>query len=59
MKLSHLSETLIGSEIVKLSGEIKEATVKQVYLSIKEFKPLPGYQFFILVNLKLYFKFTR
>src|SRR5687768_7981472 len=24
MKLSHLSETLIGSEIVKLGGEIKE-----------------------------------
>ena len=24
MKLSHLSETLIGSEIVKLGGEIRE-----------------------------------
>ncbi len=24
MKLSHLSETLIGSEIVRLGGEIKE-----------------------------------
>jgi hypothetical protein len=29
MKLSHLSETLIGSEIVKLGGEIRE-NIRQV-----------------------------
>ena len=43
MKLSHLSETLIGSEIVKPGGEIRENPVKQVHLYIREFKPLSDY----------------
>src|ERR1700694_5275426 len=42
MKLSHLSETLIGSEIVKLGGEIRERIRKgeQIYnFTVGDFDP--------------------
>ena len=47
MKLSHLSETLVGSEIVKLGGEIREK-IRQgehVYnFTVGDFDP-PYFQF--------------
>ena len=42
MKLSHLSETLIGSEIVKLGGEIREKIRhgEQIYnFTVGDFDP--------------------
>lgn len=42
MKLSHLAETLIGSEIIKLAGEIKEKQAKgeKIYnFTIGDFDP--------------------
>jgi len=42
MKLSHLAETLIGSEIIKLAGEIKEKMAKgdKIYnFTIGDFDP--------------------
>jgi hypothetical protein len=59
MKLSHLSETLIGSEIVKLGGEIREK-IRQgnIFTNFFEDRFALGY-FFILVNPKYHLIFTR
>ena len=45
MKLSHLSETLIGSEIVKLGGEIREKIRQgeRIYnFTVGDFDPSEG-----------------